>query len=200
MTNKNTAAYRALWALMDIARGSHRANNAWLYALTWLAASRIAASGQIQGTYGISNLISESAWEALPEALIPAEAKELVWGAGRDTPHDSSMRTQALGVVARLIEEHGPQEWDVIDAPWLQSDALRTDISSDAALAPELCDLAFDCLQAAPGSSIWIPFDLSGQLVIRAIRKRLNVIAAGPGRRTEKQTAPSVPTNAGRPR
>ncbi len=185
MTNKNTPAYRALWALMDIARGSHRANNAWLYALTWLAASRLASSGHIPGPSDISSLISAEAWNALPEALIPAEARELVWGSGRDTSIDSSMRTQALGVVARLIEEHGQQDWDVIDAPWLQSDTWRTDMGADAALAPELCDLAFDCLQAPSGSTIWIPFDPSGQLVMRAIRKRLHVIAAGPGRRTE---------------
>ena len=185
MTIKSNPAYRALWALMDLARGTHKANNAWLYALTWLAAARLAISGQDPEIIEIGDLISESTWNKLPEELIPAEAKDLVWGVGRGHSQDSSIRTQALGIVAGLIAEYGQNEWDVIDASWSLPEIWRADSNADAALAPELCELAFACLQAPPESVIWIPFDSSGQLVVRAIRNGLKVIAAGPGRRTD---------------
>lgn len=170
---------------MDLARGTHKANNAWLYSLTWLAAGRLAISGQIPEITEISDLISESAWDRLPADLIPAEAKDLVWGVGRGDSQDSTIRTQALGIIAGLVAEYGQNEWDVIDASWSETDIWRADANADAALAPELCELAFACLQAPAESTIWIPFDSSGQLVLRAIRKRLKVIAAGPGRRTD---------------
>jgi hypothetical protein len=185
MTNKNTPAYRALSELMDLARGSHRANNAWLYALTWLAASRLAMAGHLPGATSINDLLSASAWDIREDDLIPPEAKELVWGAGRESPHESAMRTRALGIVTQLIEESGNDEWDIIDAAWQQAGTWRTDVNSGIALAPELCELAFDVLQPQSQSVIWIPFDASGQLVMRAVRKGLRVIAAGPGRRTE---------------
>lgn len=185
MTNKNTPAYRALWELMDVARGSHRANNAWLYALTWMAASRLAMSGDLPGATSLSDLISASAWDIHHEGVLPPEAKDLVWGPGADSPHESAMRTQALGIVTRLIDEYGHHQWDVIDAPWLRSDTSRVDVYSDIALAPELCELAFEALQADRQSLIWIPFDPSGQLVVRAVRRGMRVIAAGPGRRTD---------------
>lgn len=185
MTDKNTPAYRALWELMDVARGSHRANNAWLFALTWLAASRLAISGQLSGATSISDLISPSAWDVPNGGALPPEAKDLVWGPGGESPHESAMRTQALGIVTRLIEEYGHHQWDVIDAPWHRSDAWRADMNSDIALAPELCELAFEALRPRRESLVWIPFDPSGQLVIRAIRRGMRVIAAGPGRRTE---------------
>lgn len=185
MTDKNTPVYRALWELMNVARGSHRANNAWLYALTWLAASRLAMSGQLPGATSISDLISVSAWNIGQDGVLPPEAKDLVWGAGGDSPHEAAMRTQALGIVTRLIEEYGHYPWDVIDAPWQRSDAWRADVNSDIALAPELCELAFDAVRVRSQALIWIPFDPSGQLVIRAVRRGMRVIAAGPGRRTE---------------
>jgi hypothetical protein len=185
MTNKSTPAYRALWELMDVARGSHRANNAWLFALTWLAASRLAMSGQLPGATSISDLISPSAWDIRQDGVLPPEAKDLVWGRGGESPHESAMRTHALGIVTRLIEEFGHHQWDVIDAPWQHSDAWRADVNRDIALAPELCELAFEALRARRESLVWIPFDPSGQLVIRAVRRGMRVIAAGPGRRTE---------------
>lgn len=185
MTEKNTPAYRALLELTDVAHGSHRANNAWLYALTWMAASRLAMTGHLPGATNINDLISASAWDVQQDGLIPTEAKDLVWGAGRDSPHESAMRTRALGIVTQLIEEYGHHEWNVIDAAWQQSDTWRADVNSGIALAPELCELAFDVLQAPRQSVIWIPFDPSGQLVMRAVRKGLRVIVAGPGRRRE---------------
>lgn len=185
MTNKHTPAYRALLELMDVARGLHSGKNAWLYALTWLAASRLAVRGHLPGATGINDLISASAWDNQPGGAIPTEARELVWGRGDDSTHESAARTQALGVVTRLLEEYGHHEWDVIDAPWQQSETWRADVSGGFALAPELCDLAFDVLEARTGGVLWIPFDPSGQLVIRAVRKGLRVIAAGPGRRDE---------------
>ena len=149
MTPSNeTQAYRAMLELMDIARSSHSFDNAWLYALTWLAASRLVAGDRFGNATTINDLISPAAWEAVPDGVLPAEAKALVWGTGKDVTNESATRTQALGIVTKLIQENGNQDWDVIDAPWHQPGIWRGGIYNGVVLAPELCNLAFDVLNA----------------------------------------------------
>jgi type I restriction-modification system DNA methylase subunit len=176
---------RALLALTDIARDTRNVGNAWLYALTWLAAYRLTPLDSLAGMSGINELLAKESWDRDWYNDIPPEAKALIWGQHADSPSDSSARTQALGVITKLIEHHDSQFWDVIDMPWQLSGSERGDAFGGLVIAPELCELAFDVLAAQPGNTIWIPFDPTGQLVMRAVRRNLRVIATGPGRRSD---------------
>jgi type I restriction-modification system DNA methylase subunit len=176
---------RTLLALIDIARESRNLEDAWLYALTWITAYRLTNFDRAVGVSGINRLLSRESWDEERYDEIPPEAKALVWGHNAEAPRESSARTQALGVVSKLIEHSDSQLWDVIDTPWQLTGSGRGDIFGGIVMAPELCDLTFDVIGAEPGSTIWIPFDPTGQLVLRAVRRGLRVIAAGPGHQSD---------------
>jgi type I restriction-modification system DNA methylase subunit len=177
---KNPAA-QALGELMSVASATHRGENAWLYALSWLAAGRLVASEQMVGATKISDLLSPAAWDCNHADGIPPEARAFVFSNTGVLHNESSMHIQCLSIVTKLVERYGDMDWDLIDAPWFEAGGRSRGSYSDFAFAPELCNLAFDVLSAPPQSTVWIPFDATGQLVIRAVRRGLNVIAVGPG-------------------
>lgn len=183
--NNDNRAVLALRELMNVAGLSRNQEDAWLYALTWLAACRLTPPDNNGGASGINGLLLRKTWDSHAYNAIPNEAKDLVWGLHSDSPSELTVRTQALSIVTELIEQSDTQEWDVIDAPWQLAGSLRTDFLGGLVLAPELCELLFAGIGAQSGDSVWIPFDFSGQLVIRAVRKGLKVIAAGPLSRSQ---------------
>ena len=180
ISNNENRAVLALQELMNVARLSRNQGDAWLYALTWLAACRLTPLDSNGGASGINGLLLRKTWDHHIYSAIPDEAKELVWGLQADSPSGLTARTQALSIVTGLIEQGDSQDWNVIDAPWQLAGSMRTDFFGELVLAPELCELLFAGINAQSGDSVWIPFDLSGQLVVRAVRKGLKVIAAGP--------------------
>ena len=185
ITNYENPAVLAMQDLINVARPSRNLEDAWLYALTWLAACRLTPLDNVGGASGINGLLLRKTWDHAMYSAIPEEAKELVWGLHSDSPSELTARTQALSIVTELIGRGNSQDWDVIDAPWQLSGSLRTDFLGGLVLAPELCDLLFASINAKSGDNVWIPFDLSGQLVVRAVRKGLKVIAAGPLSRSQ---------------
>lgn len=187
LSNENQPVQRALWELMDLAHTStkHSGENAWLFALTWLAAGRLAAAGNLNGAAQLNDLLFPVAWSHEKDDQIPDSAKDLIWGPESDSSLESSARTSALRIVGGLVEQYGSDAWNVVDAAWQQLGHWRGDSSLGFVLAPELCDLTFEVLEAPEGSTVWIPFDPTGQLVIRALKRNLKVIAAGPGRQSD---------------
>ena len=180
ISNNENRAVLALQELMNVARLSRNQGDAWLYALTWLAACRLTPLDVNGGASGINGLLLRKTWDHHIYSAIPDEAKELVWGLQADSPSELTARTQALSIVTGLIEQGDSQDWNVIDAPWQLAGSMRTDFFGELVLAPELCELLFAGINAQSGDGVWIPFDLSGQLVVRAVRRGLKVIAAGP--------------------
>ncbi|OWS71975.1 hypothetical protein CBI30_03840 [Polynucleobacter aenigmaticus] len=182
-SNYENPAAIALVELMDLSRSNRNIEDAWLYALTWLAACRLTPANNIGGASGINGLLSRETWDRTTYSAIPVEAKNLIWGSKSDSTSESTERTQALSIVTKLIEKTNGQSWDVIDVPWSITGSSR--INFLGGLTPELCDLLFTGIDAKTGDKIWIPFDQSGQLVIRAVRKGLKVVADGPGRQSQ---------------
>ena len=176
---------KALAELMDVAKSIHNTENSWLFALAWLAVCRLTPIDGFGRAPGLKDLLSEESGDYEIYSEIPSEAKKLVWGQQLDSPNEASARAHALSIITSLIEYNDHQFWDVIDAPWLLTGGGRPDFNGSFALSPELCDLSFELIRPEAGNSIWIPFDATGQLVLRAVRKGLRVIATGPGRRSD---------------
>lgn len=185
ISNSENRAVLALQELIDVARLKHNYEDMWLYALTWLAACRITPADNKGGASGINDLLKRESWDRDIYSSIPAGAKALIWGSQSDSPSESAARTHALSVVTKLIEQSDGKAWDVIDAPWQVAGSSRADFLEGLVLAPELCELLFAGINAHTGDKVWIPFDQTGQLVLRAVRKGLNVIATDPGGRAQ---------------
>jgi type I restriction-modification system DNA methylase subunit len=185
LSNSENCAALALQELMDVARLNHNYEDMWLYALTWLAACRLTPADNNGGATGINDLLARQSWDRDEYSAIPFEAKQLVWGSNADLPSKSTARTHALSVVTKLIEQSAGQAWDVIDAPWQLAGSARVDFFGGLVLAPELCELLFSRISADYRAKIWIPFDVTGQLVIRAVRKGFRVVVTDPGGRSQ---------------
>lgn len=187
MNTAKTLEHRAFLELLELAlsRTKHGREDACLYALTWLATGRLALAERLRNAFTVSDLINENGWKNIPEDLLPLTAKALIWSSESASPYEVTTRTKALEIVTRYMEHHGTQQWDLTDATWDQASAMHKPLQDGFAIAPELCELAFDALDPEPHSSIWIPFDPTGQLVMRAVKRNLHVTADGPGQRSE---------------
>jgi len=168
---------QALYELLLISSNNYIGGEEWLYSLTWLAACRITKDRSNEDS-GVNSLLIKENWDKEIYNIIPNKAKELIWGTNWDMPRELTRRTQALSIVSRMMEQNEDKNWDVIDAPWSLSSYFQR--SFMGGLSPELCDLLFNEINPDYGNSIWIPFDPTGQLTIRAVRKGLKVISAGP--------------------
>ena len=177
--------YSALRILVDIVYSFAplRGADVVLYSLSWLAASRMLVRGELAGFGGITDLLQKDCWESAKRAGLPEEAFSLVWSEVNDTGAQESFRSRVLGVVADLLEQSGSSEWNLADSIGELFGTFQLgDHAGGEGYDVGLCDLLIGILEAPPGASIWIPFDVTGQLIIRALRKDLRVIAGGPGR------------------
>jgi hypothetical protein len=168
---------RAYWQLADLARADGLAD-AQLFALTWLAASRMVAVRQVHSISTVDQLTELQAWKALLESGFPTEAYDLI-AAQRSSAgaHDVGRRATAAAIVSELIAELGQHRWDVL--PCITESASRRG-ESEGTLVPELATLLMDMVGAPPNSEVWIPFDLKGQLTVEALRRGWCVHAASP--------------------
>lgn len=148
-----------------------------LYALSWLAASRLLLRGEIPGFSEMSELLLRDCWESGQQAGLPTEAIEIVWPAEDGTKSHEATRVRVLGLIADLVSQFGTSEWNLAD-----SISEIGDYTEGVGYDTGLCDTLIELLDAPPGASVWIPFDFTGQLVIRALRRDLRVVFAGPGR------------------
>jgi type I restriction-modification system DNA methylase subunit len=182
----------ALWQLMDLVRDKYTIDSAWLYSLTWIAACRLSLGNSDEESLLLLKLQREEIWSEERYSSIPSEAKILLWGQG-DLATDKELKKKAIRILVSMIDRHDSHDqseiinWNVSDLLWDFREFSRTDAFGGMAMAPELCDLAFEMLDPQAGKTIWIPFDATGQLVIRAAKRGLQVNAYGPGRRLSTQ-------------
>ena len=155
----------------------------WLFALAWLAAARLTLDeGRTDGVH-LEGLLSERHWLALAERGLPPEAAKLVWRQLGLAASDRTIASRALAVVSGLAETVGNGAWDVLDAPWQPGGRQRSAATMPPALAPDLADALVSAVDAGPAENLWVPFDTTGQLTLRAARRGARVLAAGPGQR-----------------
>lgn len=171
MARTESPASLAFWRLMDLARGDVF-GEAWLFALAWLAAGRIAVARNMS----LDQLAEVDAWKVLVDAGFPAEAADRAVPQRTSTSvADMGRRAAATSIVAELHRELGDLRWDVVPC-LLDGDARQ----AEGMVVPELTALLFDLVGEPDGSELWIPFDLRGQLTVEALRRGWRVLAASP--------------------
>ena len=150
----------------------------WLFALAWLAAARLMQADSELEQPHMEDLLRRDGWSRLLGQGLPEAALDYVW-LGRDKPAgaDRNVMSQALAIVSGLSAEPG-ESWDLLDASALFKTQSR--VSAAYVLAPELADLMVGALAVGSDTRLWVPFDPSGQLSIRAIRAGAHVLAVGP--------------------
>lgn len=179
MTKDETPAARAYRALNDLAWAEGQSEPR-LFALTWLAAGRMVATGTAPKIEAVDQLASSEAWGHLVSAGFPLEALDLV-PMHRQTvlAQEMGLRAQAAGIVAELHRELGTNSsWDIL--PSLVKHSGRREFDGVGMLVPELVALLLDLVGDPDGSELWIPFDFTGQLTIEALRRGWKVLAASP--------------------
>ena len=156
----------------------------WLFALAWLAAAKLTLDHGRAGGMQMEDLLSERHWLALAEPGLPEDAAKLVWRQLSLSSADRSIASRALAIVAGVSDALGNGAWDVLDAPWQLGGRQRSAAPMPPALAPDLADMLVAAVDAGPGAHLWLPFDPTGQLTMRAARRGARVLAAGPGQRS----------------
>ena len=161
----------------------------WLFALSWLAAAKLTLDEGRTGGAQLEDLLSERHWLALTERGLPQDAAKLVWRQLSLAAGDRAIASRALAIVAGLAEADGYGAWDVLDAPWQLGGRKRSAAPMPPALAPDLADALVAAVDAGPADHLWVPFDPTGQLTLRAARRGAHVLAAGPGQRSSLSVA-----------
>lgn len=179
MTKDETPAARAYRALNDLAWAEGQSEPR-LFALTWLAAARLVATGHAPKIAAVDQLASSEAWGHLVAAGFPLEALDLVpMHRQAVMAQEMGLRAQAAGIVAELHRELGTNSsWDIL--PSLFKHSGRREFDGVGMLVPELVALLLDLVGDPDGSELWIPFDFTGQLTIEALRRGWKVLAASP--------------------
>lgn len=174
----------AYQALLELA--GHRAaligTEAVVFALSWLAAGRMLARNQIADFNCWDAALKLDFWEATVKCGMPEESLSAVWGHTTAATQNDGAHFEALSIVQSLWREDADGDWTLFDSLWdFPNSRFAAKDSVNFSYDANLCDLLFDVLDASPGSSVWIPFDPSGQLVMRALRRGLQPLAVGPG-------------------
>jgi hypothetical protein len=157
-----------------LATTSMSRSDALTYALAWFAAGKLLSAGVIAGYREHSDLLLRDCWEQAERSGLPKEASSLVWssdGAGRV---QDWVNVKLLGLLADFTDQFAPQEWEFADAV---AEIIGNEVGG---YDFGMCDAIVTLLQAPPGSVVWIPFDGTGQLTIRALRQGLKVVLDGP--------------------
>lgn len=165
-------AFRTLTAAVEQQGAS--ASEAVTFALTWLAAAKMTASGNAPGSVTLEDLGSDACWKELENVGLP------VLGAKRwhalDVTSVASLRPKATLVVKELLSELGQQPWDVL--PVLISELDKGgNKGGEAIVRTGLIELMLDMLGEVSGD-LWIPFDPLGVLTVSALRRGWRVKTA----------------------
>jgi hypothetical protein len=174
-----TPEFSALRQILDkvLVDSSLSRDDALTYALAWLAAVRLMSAGAIPGYREYSDLLLRPCWEAAERSgLLPSEVISLAWAANGNGRVPDLVRLKLLGLLADFVDRFDLQECDVTDAVAEIRSAEAGSYDSG------LCDAIVSLLNAPPGSTVWVPFDETGQITIRALKQGLKVVLDGPGR------------------
>jgi hypothetical protein len=150
-------------------------SDALTYALAWLAAGKLLAAGEIAGCGEYSDLLQRDCWEAAERSGLPNEVVSLVWPADGNGRVQDWVNVKLLGLLADFTDQFELQEREFADALAEISGPETGGYDSG------MCDAIVNLLQAPLGRVVWIPFDGTGQLTIRALKQGLKVVLDGPG-------------------
>ncbi|PWB43123.1 MAG: hypothetical protein C3F19_03465 [Rhodocyclales bacterium] len=157
-----------------LAASSMSRSDALTYALAWLAAGKLLSAGAIAGYREYSDLLQRDCWEAAERSGLPSEVTALIWSSDGNGRVQDWVNVKLLGLLADFTDQFDPQELEF-------ADAVAEIIGPEASgYNSGMCDAIISLLQAPPGSVVWIPFDGTGQLTIRALRQGLKVVLDGP--------------------
>lgn len=169
---------RAYNALLKIASSIHSPTGMRQFALTWLAAARMIILCKVSGLESLDELSTQESWGLLQAEGLPVEGMVLMFSDTR--PGVARRLEQAIEVVKALQADLGQGAWDIL--PTLTSGArtglnrLDGNISVDI-IAP-VAELMLDLIGPPNNQTLWVPFDMTGVLTIRALRRGWRVNAA----------------------
>jgi type I restriction-modification system DNA methylase subunit len=133
--------------------------------LSCIALARLKASDAFQVTF--EELINQTGWEIEGLTGLPSGAGSVL----TDIFKDWRQSSEALHILKMLVEGmHDVQasNWDVL--PYLTTTDRRSGYPDSFFLAQPVVGLMLDMLHNETGS-IWVPFDVSGQIAITALRR-----------------------------
>ena len=172
------SVFRALQALMDAVRSRKSLDNGWMFALTWLAAARLTLNAATIPPLRLEALLTREHWSRLVHEGLPEKAVDIAWlDHEKSSGVDRSLMSHALAIISSLTLQDG-EPWDVLDAS--RSLMSRERDPSEFLLSPDLADLLVAAINISSDTRLWIPFDPTGQLSIRAMRAGATVLALGP--------------------
>jgi N-6 DNA Methylase/Type I restriction modification DNA specificity domain len=167
---------RAFAALVEAARSSFSQPNTRQFALTWLAAARMVVMGECSALKDLGGLKTDLGWKAVERAGLPVDAVSHLFGSSeRGEPID--LRSRAAAIVTGLYAELGTQPWDVL--PSLTDYSFRSKQGMDGVqeVSSVVSELMLD-LVGQPDGWLWLPFDSTGTMMIRALRRGWKIKAA----------------------
>jgi hypothetical protein len=180
MMRTSSPAIRAVFKMFEVAR-DEGLSDAWLFALAWLAAGRMVTVGRLGGATSLHQLAELDTWKALVDAGYPAEGMDRAISLrslrSSVSSQDLGRRAAATSILVELHREVGELRWDVLPC-FIDGGPRREE--AQGTVVPELAALLFDLLGDSNGGELWIPFDLSGQLTVEALRRGWRVQAASP--------------------
>lgn len=168
---------RAMRALMELARSQATGfAESVSFALVWLATARMVLTGSVPSVQNLTDLTSLEAWSALEQQGLPLASVHR-WLEKDNKVGGVQVRAQAVSVVLELEKEVGSQHtWDVLPAFTGACFSSRSD-TFEGVVAAEVVELMLDFL-GEPAGTLWIPFDQSGAIAMRALRRGWDVNTA----------------------
>ena len=175
MNKKELPASRAFAALVDSTRVLASQPNARRFALTWLAAARMAVMGLLPELKGLSDLNTLAGWQLAQDAGLPIDAVANLFSSP-DSGATIGIRAKAVSIVAELQAELGSQPWDILPSLAIAGTRLSRDYTYEGELIESAAELLLE-LAGDPDGWLWLPFDISGTMTIRALRRGWDVKA-----------------------
>lgn len=165
---------RAYAALVNVNRGFLSDERGRAYALSWLAAARMVILGTVPGVRAVQDLANEDSWQRLSQAGLPIEDAGVASSEAKFGSASFTGLATSVEIVKALCDELGTDAWDVlptVTAASFKSRYTHVDVAGSVA------ELMLDLLPV-DGEQVWIPFDHSGVLTIRALRRGRRICAA----------------------
>ena len=171
-----TLELAALRLMLDAVRSASlmSRSDALTYALAWFAAGKLLATGKIAGYRDFSDLLFRDCWNSAERSGLPSDAAALVWSPDGHGRVPDLVNAKLASLLSDLVAHLPDREWDF-------SDAIAELIGTEAGgYDAGLCEAMVALLQAPPDAVVWIPFDVTGQLTITALKQGLKVVFDGP--------------------
>ena len=138
------------------------------HALTWLAATRLLLSDDAHGPRQVTYLGVESTWASFANQGLPLDGINRL--AGGDPSEAAMLRAFCINAVAPLAHHATNARWDVL--PLIAESAFSAGMGPwGSEVRPSVAELMLDMLGDVGNDRLWIPFDPSGTLTLRALRR-----------------------------